>query len=117
MIENASGPLGGSGTGTPAGVDGASTTPRVSVAGGGEATDCSEALLRVYEFLDGELGPAECAKIQAHLDACGPCLKEYDLDTTLKALVKRSCECEQAPDTLRTTIMTRISMTVFTVEG
>jgi len=89
-----------------------------SPAGGAESvTDCSEALLRVYEFLDGELGPDECAKIQAHLDECGPCLKEYDLDTTLKALVKRSCECEQAPDTLRTTIMTRISMTVFRLEG
>ena len=70
-------------------------------------TDCSEALLRVYEYLDGELGP----------DECGPCLKEYDLDTTLKALVKRSCECEQAPDSLRTTIMSRISMTVIRVDG
>ncbi len=75
-------------------------------------TECSEALLRVYEFLDGELGPDECAKIQAHLDACGPCLKEYDLDTTLKALIKRSCGSESAPDTLRLTIMSRISMTV-----
>jgi len=83
-------------------------------AGGSTAsvTDCSEALLRVYEYLDGELGPDDCAKIQAHLDECGPCLREYDLDTTLKALVKRSCGCEQAPDALRTTIMTRISMTV-----
>lgn len=78
-------------------------------------TECSEALLRVYEFLDGELGPDECAKIQAHLDECGPCLKEYDLDTTLKALIKRSCGCESAPDTLRLTIMSRISMTVVSV--
>jgi len=85
---------------------------------GGESgrTDCSEALLRVYEYLDGELGPEDCAKIQAHLDECGPCLKEYDLDTTLKALIKRSCGREEAPDSLRTTIMSRISMTVITVE-
>ncbi|WP_334685053.1 mycothiol system anti-sigma-R factor [Intrasporangium calvum] len=80
-------------------------------------TDCSEALLRVYEFLDGELGPGECAKIQAHLDECGPCLNEYNLDTTLKALIKRSCNAEHAPDALRTSIMTRISMTVFRIEG
>ncbi|MDN5765337.1 MAG: mycothiol system anti-sigma-R factor [Humibacillus sp.] len=79
-------------------------------------TECSEALLRVYEFLDGELGPEDYAKIQAHLDACGPCFKEYDLDTTLKALIKRSCGCEQAPDTLRLTIMSRISMTVVSVD-
>lgn len=79
-------------------------------------TECSEALLRVYEFLDGELGPDDYAKIQAHLDECGPCLKEYDLDTTLKALIKRSCGSENAPDTLRLTIMSRISMTVVSVD-
>jgi mycothiol system anti-sigma-R factor len=79
-------------------------------------TDCSEALLRVYEYLDGELGPEERAKIQALLDECGPCLKEYDLDTTLKSLIKRSCECEQAPEALRMTIMSRISMTVIQVD-
>ena len=66
--------------------------------------DCSEALLRVYEFLDGELGPDECAKIQAHLDECGPCLKEYDLDTTLKALVKRVASIFQPA---------RLSLTLF----
>jgi mycothiol system anti-sigma-R factor len=80
-------------------------------------TDCSEALLRVYEFLDGELAAADCAKIQAHLDECGPCLTQYNLDTTLKALIKRSCGAEHAPDTLRTTIMSRISMTVIRMEG
>lgn len=79
--------------------------------------DCSEALLRVYEFLDGELGPSECAKIQAHLDECGPCLNEYNLDTTLKSLIKRSCSAEHAPETLRTAIMARISLSVFRVEG
>ncbi len=79
-------------------------------------TDCSEALLRVYEYLDGELGPDDCAKIQAHLDECGPCLKEYDLDTTLKSLIKRSCESERAPEALRLTIMSRISMTVIQVD-
>jgi len=83
---------------------------------GGSRTDCSEALLRVYEYLDGELGPDEVAKIQSHLDECGPCLKEYDLDTTLKALIKRSCESERAPEALRLTIMSRISMTVIQVD-
>ncbi len=33
----------------------------------------------------------------AHLDECGPCLKEYDLDTTLKALIKRSCSASGRP--------------------
>jgi len=72
-------------------------------------TDCSEVLLRVYEYLDGEMGPDDCAKIKQHLEECGPCLKEYDLDHMLKALVRRSCACEQAPTELRTQIMARIT--------
>ena len=73
-------------------------------------TDCSEALLRVYEYLDGEMSADDCRKIQAHLDDCGPCLRQYNLDQALKAVIKRSCACEEAPLELRTTILTRITM-------
>ena len=73
------------------------------------ASDCSEVLHRVYEYLDGEMTSDDTAKIKEHLDACGPCLKEYDLDQALKALVKRSCACEEAPVELRTQIMARIT--------
>ena len=57
--------------------------------GDAAGSDCSEVLHRVYE--------------------CGPCLQEYDLDQALKALVKRSCACEEAPVELRTQIMARIT--------
>ena len=79
--------------------------------GPGEAagSDCSEVLHRVYEYLDGEMTHADTVKIKGHLEECGPCLREYDLDQALKALVKRSCACEEAPVELRTTIMARIT--------
>ncbi|QGN57970.1 mycothiol system anti-sigma-R factor [Nostocoides sp. HKS02] len=73
------------------------------------SSDCSEVLHRVYEYLDGEMTPDDTTKIKQHLDECGPCLKEYDLDQALKALVKRSCACEEAPFELRTQIMARIT--------
>ncbi|GAB3598673.1 mycothiol system anti-sigma-R factor [Angustibacter peucedani] len=72
-------------------------------------TDCSEVLDRVYEYLDNEMGELDCAKIKQHLDECGPCLQEYDLDLALKALIRRSCACEAAPEELRTRILTRIT--------
>jgi mycothiol system anti-sigma-R factor len=72
-------------------------------------TDCREVLGRVFEYLDGELGPSELDKIRQHLDECGPCLREYDLDDALKALVRRSCGCEQAPADLRDRILVRIT--------
>ena len=72
-------------------------------------TDCSEVLHRVYEYLDGEMTASDTHKIRQHLDECAPCLKEYDLDQVVKAVVKRSCECEEAPVALRTQIMARIT--------
>jgi len=71
-------------------------------------TDCSEVLDRVYEYLDGELDALAGGKISQHLDECGPCLSEYDLDVVLKALVRRSCGGDCAPEQLRAKIMLRI---------
>ena len=78
-------------------------------ADGHEHADCSEVLHRVYEYLDGEMTEGDTHKIAQHLHECGPCLKQYDLDQALKALVKRSCQCESAPVELRTQIMARIT--------
>ncbi|MGA8978964.1 MAG: mycothiol system anti-sigma-R factor [Pedococcus sp.] len=82
-----------------------------SDSGQGDAAgaDCSEVLHRVYEYLDGEMTHDDTEKIAHHLEACSPCLKQYDLDQALKALVKRSCACEAAPEGLRTQIMARIT--------
>ena len=71
-------------------------------------TDCGEVLDRVYEYLDGELDALAVSKISQHLDECGPCLSEYDLDVVLKALVRRSCGGDCAPEQLRAKIMLRI---------
>lgn len=81
-----------------------------------EGFDCSRARLQLYEYLDGEMDLDDCAKIREHLEQCGPCLKEYDIDQTLKALVRRSCGCEAAPTQLRMQIMSRITTITLTVE-
>ena len=70
-------------------------------------TDCSEVLERVVFFIDNELEEADCAKIQQHLDECGPCLDKFDLERTVKALVARSCS-EHAPESLRDKVLLRI---------
>ena len=76
---------------------------------GPDDPDCAAVLDRVYEYLDGEMGPADLERIREHLDDCSPCLKEYDLDVALKALVRRSCGCEAAPADLRERIMITIT--------
>lgn len=70
--------------------------------------DCAQALARVYEYLDGELNNTDLDRIREHLDDCGPCLAQYDLDIALKALVRRSCR-ESAPADLRERIMVKIT--------
>lgn len=78
--------------------------------------DCREILAQVYSYLDSEVTREDVAKIQHHLDECGPCLRQYDLENALKALVRRSCVCESAPVDLRTRIITRITTIQFSYE-
>jgi len=68
---------------------------------------CAEILERVFVFIDNELDAADCSQIQQHLDECGPCLREYDLESKVKALVKKSCS-EHAPETLRERVLLSI---------
>ena len=74
-----------------------------------ECSGCDDYIAHLYEYVDGELSAQECADLKAHLEGCPPCLDEYQRDLLLKALIRRSCQCEQAPDTLRTQIMTQIT--------
>ena len=71
------------------------------------ATDCSEVIHQIFMFIDNEMDQADCAVIQKHLDECGPCLAKYDLERTVKSLVKRSCS-EPAPHELRDKVLLRI---------
>jgi mycothiol system anti-sigma-R factor len=80
-------------------------------------TDCSEVLDRVFEYLDNELGTLDCAKIKQHLEECGPCLREYHMDEMLKALIRRSCACEPAPEALRVRVLTRITQVRLEMDG
>jgi mycothiol system anti-sigma-R factor len=71
-------------------------------------TPCTEVLARVYSYLDGELDSGGCAEVQVHLDECGPCLREYGLEESVKKLVHKSCGCESAPGDLRAKVLERI---------
>ena len=76
--------------------------------GNPHATDCSDVLEMVDEFLDGEIDDARRLQIAQHLDECAPCLQQYGLEQAGKALVHRSCGCEAAPERLRMQIVTSI---------
>lgn len=96
------------------------------VAGGGSLsgshadahTECSEVLHRIYEYLDGEMQPSDVARVAQHLEACGPCLHEHDLDRAVKAAVRRSSAKDEAcPDQLKVQILQRITMVRLELDG
>ncbi len=55
-------------------------------------------------FIDNEVDEIDHDAIQQHLDECGPCLGEYDVERTVKAIVARSCS-EHAPEALRDKVL------------
>jgi mycothiol system anti-sigma-R factor len=66
--------------------------------------DCVEIQERLEQFVDRELSTAEAAEVQAHLDACPPCVQMYHFETGMRRLVRRAC-CEAAPESLRARIL------------
>jgi mycothiol system anti-sigma-R factor len=68
---------------------------------------CADFLERIVYFLDNELDEADVADVRVHLDECAPCLQNYDLQRTVKAMVARSCH-ETAPERLRQRVRVQI---------
>lgn len=71
--------------------------------------NCADVVLRLFEYVDNETVAADTTVIKSHLDECGSCLREYERDIILKALIRRACGCEPAPEALRSQIMTSIT--------
>lgn len=74
---------------------------------------CRQVLEVVYLYLDDELRSTDSpevsrARIAAHLDECGPCLREYGIEQEVKVLVRRCCGHEQAPESLRQALLGKL---------
>jgi anti-sigma factor (TIGR02949 family) len=77
----------------------------------GEGNDyCDLVVHRMHEFLDNELDEATGDDIRAHLAACEPCLHHYDVEQAVRTLLRRCCTSEVAPATLRTRIVTQLTV-------
>jgi mycothiol system anti-sigma-R factor len=63
--------------------------------------DCTETLLEVEAFLDGEVDPALAERITNHLSDCSPCTDRAEFRKHLKELVASRCIEHDVPETLR----------------
>ena len=71
--------------------------------------NCADALDRLWEYLDAELGALDAETVRMHLAECEGCLQEYDVDVVVKTLVRRGCQ-ESAPDSLRLRIHEQLTV-------
>jgi mycothiol system anti-sigma-R factor len=62
--------------------------------------DCTEAVLQLYHYLDGELTDERRTLIQRHLDDCPPCLDAFDFEAELRLVIARKCR-DEVPEALR----------------
>ena len=70
--------------------------------------DCAAAIEKVYLYLDNEMTDEDCTELRRHIEDCAPCLREYGLEQQFKALVARSCSCDETPPDLRTKLLGRL---------
>lgn len=74
----------------------------------GDCTETQTRMERIYEYVDGALSREDIEEVKAHLHGCPECANDYDLECIIRTVVRRSC-VERAPETLKVTIMQRIS--------
>lgn len=85
--------------------------PGSTGAGGpGGFDQCKEALLNIYNYLDGEITEEVKMEVRKHLVDCSPCDGAFGFEAELKALVSRCC-CEEVPDGLRERIASALGLT------
>jgi anti-sigma factor (TIGR02949 family) len=89
-------------------------SPRTSTQSAECGPDCAAVLQRLWEFLDGELGPEDTAAFHAHLALCTSCYPQYNFEKTfLDALA--ACQCEKcAPFELRSKVVSALKSAGFT---
>lgn len=65
-------------------------------------TDCHDALRKVYEYLDGDLDPADADEMRRHLELCEACYPEVKLAAELRDALQRAARGQPCcPDGLR----------------
>ena len=72
------------------------TDDKAGKGGAGEMISCQEALEKVYEYLDGELGGAEYEEVREHVKICRKCYPFFDFERAFLDFVRDKGFAEEA---------------------
>ncbi len=73
-----------------------------------EMIDCTEALDLLHEYLKQQLTPVLAAKVQAHIDACRPCLTNSRFERNYLRMLETKLKSIQCPEDSRERILTAL---------
>jgi mycothiol system anti-sigma-R factor len=62
---------------------------------------CEESLQNLSRYLDRELDDTAASELARHLAECRQCFSLAEFERRLRAMVRRSCDCERVPRALR----------------
>lgn len=72
-----------------------------------EMIPCDQVIIKLWDYLDGELTPETSAAMEAHLDACARCFPEFDFQKAYKEFV-RETQFGSVPPELRRSVFETI---------
>jgi mycothiol system anti-sigma-R factor len=73
-----------------------------------EGFHCSDAMVRLYSYVDRELSEVEMVQVQRHLEDCPPCAKHFVFEEDVKRLVHMKACTERAPHELIAKILANL---------
>lgn len=65
--------------------------------------DCEQAIVEIYQYLDGELTTFKREAITRHLDDCPPCAQGFTFEVELRQVIAMKCR-DRVPAELRARI-------------
>ena len=72
--------------------------------------NCEGVVVRLWEYLDEELGAEEAAAVGAHLTWCGRCQPHFCCDRSFLQLLARQQSRCSAPPWLRLSVQTKLRL-------
>ncbi len=63
--------------------------------------NCTQVMQQLWPYLDGELDAETSGELSRHLEECRRCFPRAEFERNLRAMVRRSCNREQASPELQ----------------
>ncbi len=93
------------------------TTTQVDGQDNSPVFDCEQTVRRLWDYLDGQLGPIDTAAVDAHLAECDRCPPHFEFERRFLDAVRDARSAIHTPDDNRTQALRRRVIAQLANEG